>query len=436
MPAVPVTIAALVINTIVIVDGLESFASYSDDNGVRFSFYDLPDGVVRSKVISAVSVEVVLLVVMWAEAVHFAIFFHRDDHVHRRCAIQAGLSAMLIVFAAVMKVLDDELAAMPVAFDTTITKRPDLTAEQFSAVYSSWRGFVFSSTGFIAFLVAVVNAAIHAIVLVFWLWLLPARHRLPNRYEPVIEPKKRARPLGSENQSSYELVATGDLVNTGPLEAVFQEHEQARLLNGNNSSNAPRKTAQEPSPASVSSRGPQLDPIVRYWMVNPLLDGAWPVTVVFLSFFLVGPIFEVTIYTLTKQYDLRCRWYCYLAIAYPWPIILWAMLIGILLRMKIPFNRRVFVKGPRLDVLVTIIALLFIPVWLLVHITRFVDFSLDGNDAYVDYIESNSGRSAAYGVIAALKILEVSFAIILGICLSIMGHTIYNFYRAGKSSND
>lgn len=112
------------------------------------------------------------------------------------------------------------------------------------------------------------------------------------------------------------------------------------------------------------------------------------------------------------------------------------MLIGILLRMKIPFNRRVFVKGPRLDVLVTIIALLFIPVWLLVHITRFVDFSLDGNDAYVDYIESNSGRSAAYGVIAALKILEVSFAIILGICLSIMGHTIYNFYRAGKSSND
>ncbi|KAJ8120261.1 hypothetical protein ONZ43_g2984 [Nemania bipapillata] len=376
MPALPVTGAAFVVNTIVVIEALESFTNYSDDKGGHFSFYDLPHGPVRSKMVSAVSVEVVGLAVLWAETIHFAIFFHRDDHVHRRCTIQACLSALLIVFAAVMKVLDDQIAVMPVAFDTITAKRPDLTAEQFDTIYNLWRDYVFLSTGLIAFIVAIVNGAIHAIVLVFWLWLLPARHRLPNR---------------------YELVAMTDMADIGPLETVFQEHEQARLLRGRNSLNMPSKTAQGSSSVPALSKGPQFDPIVRYWMVNPLRDGGWGVTAVFLSFFFVAPVFEVIIYSLTKRYDLRCQWDCYLDIAYPWPIILWALSIGILLWMKIPFNRRVFAKGPRLDVLVTIIALAFIPVWLLVHITRFADFSLEGSDTYQDYIKSDSGRSTAAG---------------------------------------
>ncbi|TGJ78746.1 hypothetical protein E0Z10_g10018 [Xylaria hypoxylon] len=308
MPAVPVTIAALVINTIVIISALESFVNYSNDNTGNFSFYDLPDGLIRSKIIAEVSLKVVLLVVLWAETIHFAIFFHRDDYVHRRCAIQAGLSLVLIVFAAAMKAVENELVAVPLTFNTSTTRRPELTPEQFKAAYISWRDFVISQTGLIVFVVAITNAAIHAIVMVFWLWLLPARHRLPNRYEPVIEPKKKSRAVGSSTRSSYELVDTTDSTGTGRLEVVFQEHERTRLLNRNDSANAPQNVTKEPSPVPIPSRGPQFDPIVRYWMVNPLRDGAWPITAAFLVFFLVDPILETVFYSLTRIHGLRCRW--------------------------------------------------------------------------------------------------------------------------------
>ncbi|KAI0804130.1 hypothetical protein GGR55DRAFT_334098 [Xylaria sp. FL0064] len=436
MPSISVTIAALVINTIVIITALDSFANYSNDDTGKFSFYDLPDGLIRSKVVTAVSLEVVLLAVLWAETLYFAVFFHRDDRVHRRCVIQASLSIVLIVLAVVLKVIVDELVAIPSTFDTSTTKRPELTAEQFSAAYSSWQSSIISDPVLIVFAVAVTDAAIHAIVLVFWLWLLPARHRLPNRYEPVIEPKKRKRVVGSSARSSYELVNTTDSsVNSGPLEVVFREHERARLSNRINSSNTSQKPVKETYSASLSSCGPQFDPIVRYWMVNPLRDGAWPVTAVFIVFFFVDPVLEIVFYSLTKTHGLRCSWYCYLSFAYPWPIVLWMAIIVVLLRMKMPFNRRIFGKGPRLDVLLTITALPFIPVWFLVHITRFAEFSLDSGKDYQDYIDSDPGRSSAYGVISALKILEVSFAIILGICLSIMGHTLYRFYTAGRNSS-
>ncbi|KAI0435175.1 hypothetical protein F5Y09DRAFT_106102 [Xylaria sp. FL1042] len=349
LTSIPVTIPALVINTVVIITTLESFANYSNDDTGQFSFYDLPDGLIRSKIITAVSLKVVLLAVLWAETLHFVIFFHRDNRVHRRCVIQAGLSVVLIVFSVVLKVTNDELVTIPSIFDTSMTNRPELTTEQFSAAYSSWRDSVISHTVLIVLAVAIVDAAIHIIILVFWLWLLPARHRLPNRYEPVIEPKKRKRVVGSNAHSSYELVnITNSSVNAGPLELVFREHERIRLSYRNNSSSPPQNSVQGPFSASISSRGPQFDPIVRYWMVNPLRDGDWHVTAVFIIFFFVDPILEIIFYSLTKTYGLRCRWYCYLSFAYPWPIVLWMVVIVILLRMKVPFNRRIFSKGPRL----------------------------------------------------------------------------------------
>jgi hypothetical protein len=113
---------------------------------------------------------------------------------------------------------------------------------------------------------------------------------------------------------------------------------------------------------------------------------------------------------------------------------LWAAIVIILLRLKIPFNRRVFPNGPRLDIVITVVALPFVPLWLLVHIMRFAEFSIDSDSEYQDYIESDPGRSSTYGTIAVLKILEVSFAIIMAIGLSVMGHTVYKFYQAGRAS--
>lgn len=113
---------------------------------------------------------------------------------------------------------------------------------------------------------------------------------------------------------------------------------------------------------------------------------------------------------------------------------MWAAVIILLLQLKIPFNRPVFPKGPRLDVVITIAALPFIPLWLLVHIMRFAEFSIDSGSEYTNYIESDPGRSSAYGTIAILKILELSFALIMAIGLSVMGHTVYKFYKAGRDS--
>jgi len=258
LPSIPTTIAALIANTIAVITALGSFANYSNAyTGIKFSFYDLPDGPegsnsnnnnnIRSKIVTAVSLEIVMLVVLWAETIYFAIFFHRDDRVHKRCAIQASLSALLIAIAAAMKVTQDELAVMPLDLNNLSemrTHRPDLTAKQFDAAYRSWRGAVIEDTGLIAFIISVVDATIHLIVILFWIWLLPARHRLPNRYEPVVRPKKKKQMKnvllfgGQEhgNVSEYELLSSATMVGTGPLEAVFQEHERVRLSGLNKTS--------------------------------------------------------------------------------------------------------------------------------------------------------------------------------------------------------
>ncbi|KAJ3566186.1 hypothetical protein NPX13_g7234 [Xylaria arbuscula] len=314
MPSIPVTIAALIVNTIVTIDALESFADYSNEDTGKFSFYDIPDGPIRSKVVTAVSLQVILLAVLWAETIHFSIFFHRDDRVHRRCAeltcitIQASLSLALLLFAVGLKIVDDQIVTIPLTTDISSSRRPELTAEQFNAAYGSWRKFVISQTGLIVFLVAIADAGIHVVAVIFWLWLLPARHRLPNRYEPVVKVKKRTRTVGGSPRSSYELVDSAESVGVGPLEAVFKEHERIRLLNANSPLNNHRKTTKEPLLTSLRDEGPKFDPIVRYWMINPLRDGAWAVTAVFVAFFLVDPIFEVVFFALTKIHGLRCRW--------------------------------------------------------------------------------------------------------------------------------
>ncbi|KAI1423829.1 hypothetical protein F5Y12DRAFT_785770 [Xylaria sp. FL1777] len=422
------TVPLALIDTIFIISALTNFSNYSNDNSEKFSFYDLPDGLVRSKIITAASLEVVMLAFLWADTIYSVLLFHHDDRVHRRCVIQASLSVVVIVLAAALKAVGNEIATLPSTFDTSATRRPELTAEQFSAAYGSWRDSVISTSGLISFIIAIIDAAIHAIVIVFWLWLLPARHRLPNRYEPVIEARKRKRVVGNSIRSSYELVDTADRVGTGPLEVVFQEHERTRLLNRNNLS-AAQKPVKEPFQLSASSGGPQFDPPVRYWMVNPLREGVRDIIFVFIVFFFYHPAFEIVLYSLTKTKGLRCPWYCYLAFAFPWPIVLWMIIIIVLLRMKVPFNRRVFAKGPRLDVLITITALPFIPLWFLVHISRFAGLWLDG-----DYTDSDPGRSRAYNVIIVLKMVEIWCAIRVGITLSI-GHTKYRFYTAGRSSS-
>lgn len=238
LPSIPLTAAALLINTIVVITYLQNFASHSDDKTGRFSFYDLPDGPVRSKVVAAVSLEAALLVVLWAETLHFLLFFHRDDRVRRRGAIQAGLATALVVFAAVTKVVSDQLTATPFTSAAATAKRPDLTLAQFNAAYGSWLDSVLGESIFIVLIVSVADAAAHFIVVVFWLWLLPARHRLPNRYEPVIGPRKGRRRIigGNGDHSSYHLIETADVVNVGPLEAVFQEHERTRISSRRNPS--------------------------------------------------------------------------------------------------------------------------------------------------------------------------------------------------------
>lgn len=244
LPAIPPTGAAFIVNTILIISNLQDFANYSDEKTGHFSFYDLPDGTVRSRFITAVSLSVVVLVALWAETIYFLIFFHRHSRVHRRCAIQASLSAAHIVFATATKVVDDGLLATPSALDpAATTKRPELTAEQYAAAYNSWRSATIGLKSRIVFAIAVADAAVHIIVLVFWLWLLPVRERLPNQYEPVIRPEKGRRLLGiaeSRSQSVHELTGTADSVRIiGPLEAVFQEHERTRLLNRKSSSVRP-----------------------------------------------------------------------------------------------------------------------------------------------------------------------------------------------------
>jgi hypothetical protein len=196
LPALPVTGAVLITNTIV-VNALESFANYSNDDTGEFSFYDLPEGPVRSKIITAISFEVVAA----------RLTLGRDDPFHRLLSLQRPcISALRYPIHPLGRthcvhgrdeVAENGLIAIPLGIDTPMTRRPKLTAELFDAAYKSWKGFVNSDTGFIVFVVAVIDAAVHAIILVFWLWLLPVRHRFLNRYELMVESRKKRKGLGS-----------------------------------------------------------------------------------------------------------------------------------------------------------------------------------------------------------------------------------------------
>ncbi|KAI1267239.1 hypothetical protein F5Y18DRAFT_333210 [Xylariaceae sp. FL1019] len=434
LPAVPITGAGLVVTSISTITGLTNFAHYQDDDGISFSFYELSQAELRSKVITNIALQISLLVASWASYVHFLLFFHRDNSVYRRAAIQTVLLTTVVVLAALMKVTGDKVATLPLIVDMAIMNRSDVTTEQLVSAYHSWRDSVITQTSFISFLVSVVVSGFHIVVILFWVWLLPSRYRLPNNYVPVVKHRKwRTLAAGKRIDPSYELVETTDSAVSGQLNEVYQEHEQSRRDGLNNSSTKQQKALQVVSITKTPPTGPQFEPIVRYWMLNPLRSGLWVFSAMFLVFFTFSIVFETVFYILTRAHDLRCEWDCYLSFVYPYPVVLWASIIAVLLRLKIPFNRRAFGgKGPRLDVLVTIAALPFIPVFVIVHIARFASFGTDGTTKYENYIESDPGRESAYGVIAALKIIELAFAIITGLCQSLLIHTIYKFYKQAR----
>ncbi|KAI0166557.1 hypothetical protein GGR57DRAFT_29773 [Xylariaceae sp. FL1272] len=435
LPAVPITGAGLVVTSITAITGLTNFAHYQDDNGGSFSFYELPQGEIRSKIITTIALQISLLVAIWASCVHFLVFFHRDDSVHRRAAIQTIFAVTVVVLAAWMKVTGDGVTTLPLVIDMPMTNRSDVTTEQFVSVYNSWRDFVITQTGLISFLACIIVSGFHFVVILLWVWLLPPRYRLPNNYVPVVKPRRwRTLASSKRSHSCYELVQTTGLAVSGRLEEVYQDHEQSRRSTLKNSLKKQQNAIRAVSATKNASTGPQFEPVVRYWMLNPLRGGLWVISAAFLVFFTLSMVLEPVFYILTRAHDLRCQWDCYLSFVYPYPVALWAGFVTSLLRLRIPFNRRVFGdKGPRLDVLVTITALPFIPVFVVVHIAHFVSFSTDGNGKYQDYIESDSGREHAYGVIASLKIIELAFAIIIGLGLSLLIHTIYKFYKQART---
>ncbi|KAI1328345.1 hypothetical protein F5Y16DRAFT_159521 [Xylariaceae sp. FL0255] len=440
LPTLIITAAALVIITIEIASTFNSFSSDPDDSDFKgFSFYDIPESSFRSKVVTAFSLQIALLVDLWAAAIHFLVFFHRDDAVYRRCTIQGSLSAALLALAVALRiVLENVKNELPLDFNPTTTGLPNLDPGQFSAACKSWLDDVLDNS--VVLPVSVFVAAAHDIVLVFWLWLLPVRLRLPNRYEPVVAHKKNRYlppcPGQGRGGSSREVVGVADSSTGGLLEDVFQKHEAKRLATSNGQKTSAKAFRSRLPKASNVSGGPKFEPIVRYWMLSPLHgSGAWPIGAFLMAFLALDLVLEIIFYSLTRAYGLHCVWYCQLAFAYPWPIVLEAVIIVVLLRKKVLFERRLFPGGPRLEVIFTITAIPLLLLWALVHITRFVDLTADGNnDAYQDYISSDAGRSAAYSFIFVLKIIEVSIAIFLGIAMSLLSRTMYKFYQKGMTA--
>ncbi|KAI0526628.1 hypothetical protein F5B22DRAFT_641770 [Xylaria bambusicola] len=104
--------SSLVANSIVTIGSPERFVDYSREDANNFPFYELLNGLLRFEIITAVSLEVALLAILWAETIHLVIPFHRNDRVYRHCVIQANLSVVLIILSVVLKATGNEIIAM------------------------------------------------------------------------------------------------------------------------------------------------------------------------------------------------------------------------------------------------------------------------------------------------------------------------------------
>ncbi len=204
--------------------------SASDGSPTTFNFREeLPEGRLRDVAGRMFAINACQITAASVNVIYFVLFWHRNDRTHLRSGISLGLSVVAVAFASINLALQSDLAKAPLDREEILRRRPELTTSQLDEMYGSWlKAFRLNSRQ--PFVLNTIMAVIQMAAIAFWLWFLPARCRLPNRYLPVVTTTGWWRGSAKEGllYSQISLVDNPDASSTGPLAAIFDEHEKAR----------------------------------------------------------------------------------------------------------------------------------------------------------------------------------------------------------------
>ncbi|KAI0518301.1 hypothetical protein F5B22DRAFT_80298 [Xylaria bambusicola] len=262
----------------------------------------------------------------------------------------------------------------------------------------------------------------------FWLWLLPSRNRLPNRYEPVITAKghfwtaKRA-------PESIELSIIPTPESAGHLEAIFREHENARVHNILTSGAAPpsatrrRRAGRSLRAPQRSGTGPELAPEARYWLLSNAEDGLKGWVIGMAIFIIFGFGFELPTYAILRENKLRCPWHCHVKVYHPVVFTVWLTAFMLLLVYRVPLDYRLL-KSIRVDILLLVTLCMCWAFWLVVHVPRYTY----PNQAERNYIASlkDTPLQHLYEVANILQTTETALGTMLG--FGLVGLIVYWLY--------
>lgn len=244
---------------------------------------------------------------------YFLIFWHRDDKTYLRSAILIGLAVAGVALTVVGLDVGKASSKIPLDVEAALRIRPDLTADDLRNGYEQWLHV--TSQGFGAmFVLAVLDSIIRIVAVAFWLWLLPQRWRLPNRYEPVIHAKNRQVVAGDTSGSYIELFDRSE-AQPGSLDAISRAHEkhwrrlrEERTLDETQPSSNDVKSMPAHRRQAISREGPQFEHVVRYWeSQKKQMSRSFVSLLVFVVTVFIA-VYETAIYGITRSYDLECSW--------------------------------------------------------------------------------------------------------------------------------
>ncbi|KAI1314210.1 hypothetical protein F5Y03DRAFT_402440 [Xylaria venustula] len=366
-------------------------------------------------------ISILFFVLIAAQGIYFYIFWPGYNYTILRTCLLLVVIPINLALVWIRLSLLREISAATVDPSRSRDRGADLTDDKILEQYE----FQMKGMRKVGWMIAVSSLLLAIVQLgaaAFWLWLLPSRHRLPNRYEPVILTKGPSLTAIHEPDSiELEILPTAD--SSSRLEAIFKDHENARVLKllpssiGAPSATRRRHVGQSSQVAQRGSNRPKLAPGVRYWMLSNAESELKFWVIAMAVFIRINIGFEIPIYTILRANNLRCPWHCHAGLVHPVVFGLWLVAFVVLLIRRVAFDTRIF-KIIRLDLLLLITYCMSWAFWLVVHIPRYFSPSQDKRD----YQESlrNTPLSHPYEIAGSLQAVGTALCTVFGFALVVM----------------
>ncbi|KAI1350819.1 hypothetical protein F5Y01DRAFT_284960 [Xylaria sp. FL0043] len=278
----------------------------------KFAYTDEYRELVHSKSTVLFGTSVFFSVLIAVQGVYFFIFWPGYDHTLVRTCVILVFVPVNLTFTWIRLMLQDDILAATIDLSKSQDYGTGLTNEEIQRKYDFIvRGM--RRVGWMAAASSILLTIVQCAAVAFWIWLLPSRHRLPNRYEPVVFAKGPSW-TANHGPDSIELAVLPPSDSSGRLEEIFKEHENARVLKllpssiGGPSTTGRRYVGRSPQGPRRHGTGPELAPDVRYWMLSNVESNLKLWVIEMAAFIVLNIGFEVPTYAIVRANGLRCPW--------------------------------------------------------------------------------------------------------------------------------